>query len=527
MQGEIQITNIDIDLLAPNKYQPRKIFNSESIKELASSIKEYGILNPILVRKKEDKYEIIAGERRYQAAKSIGLKEVPVIIKELDDQKTAEIALIENIQRENLNPIEEAKSYKEILDLTNLTQEELANKIGKSQSFIANKIRLLSLSEIVQIALLNKRISEKHARTLLTIDKEKQEEYLNKIITNKLPVKELENLIKQDQTEADEIKLAISDIMKSIKKEEKESDNMNNGNFFPNFNNQMPTNNNVSLNNLNMQSLGGNPMPPSPETVMPTMQQPLEPQAIPEANPFMNSAPNNFMNQPQPNTVPMNNEVNQPTVNIESSQATPEQPLEINQPIQSGNFQNFANPTENNEQHPIIEPIQPLFNMELQNINPEPALNNSIVENVNPVLEETQPLPNMENKNPMPQQEIITETLNEMTNEIPNQPVLEPLMNNELVNNIPVEEPVQITQPTEPVQTIEEPLFTNQQPTEEQPITPFEIPSMPEPTYEVPVMSNSIPEEDNLTKTTKFLNENNISYKLYNNETGHCIIIEL
>ena len=150
MSDEEKVINIDINLLTPNRYQPRKFFNDSSIQELATSIKEYGILNPILVRKDNDKYEIIAGERRYRAAKLLELKTVPVIIKNISDEQTAKIALIENIQRENLSPIEEAKAYQQILDISKITQNDLANILGKSQSTIANKIRLLSLPTNVQ-----------------------------------------------------------------------------------------------------------------------------------------------------------------------------------------------------------------------------------------------------------------------------------------------------------------------------------------------------------------------------------------
>ena len=152
MNQEENITKISIDLLIPNANQPRKIFSEESIKELAISIKEYGILNPILVTKKENLYEIIAGERRYRAAKLIGLKEIPVIIKNGDDAKLRAIALIENLQRENISPIEEAKSYQDIIKISNIKEQELSNLIGKSQPYISNKLRLLKLPQNIQDA---------------------------------------------------------------------------------------------------------------------------------------------------------------------------------------------------------------------------------------------------------------------------------------------------------------------------------------------------------------------------------------
>ena len=169
MQSENTIIIVNINDIVPGKYQPREIFEEEAIKELAVSIKAHGILNPLLVRKTSSNYEIIAGERRYRAAKLLNLQELPVIVKDISDDEMAELALIENIQRKGLNPIEEAKSYKEILSLKNITQDELSKKIGKSQAFISNRMRLLNLSEKVIDALLNNKISEKHARTMLRV----------------------------------------------------------------------------------------------------------------------------------------------------------------------------------------------------------------------------------------------------------------------------------------------------------------------------------------------------------------------
>ena len=269
--GKILIVNIEH--LIPNKYQPRKIFNDNSLKELAASIKEYGILNPILVRQLGDKYEIIAGERRYRAAKMAGLSEVPVIIKNVDENKLAEMALIENLQRENISPIEEAESYENILNLSSLTEQRLSEMIGKSQSFISNKLRLLKLPNNIKEALSQRKISERHARSLLTIDDEtKQTELLNRVIDEKLTVKELDNIINEKQITEDEINKAIDDIMKTLeiseeeKKEEKESDNMNNGNFFPNMNQNMPQGNmGASLNTMNMQTLATPQMNSQPQ----------------------------------------------------------------------------------------------------------------------------------------------------------------------------------------------------------------------------------------------------------------------
>ena len=198
---ENTILNISIDLIMPNRFQPRLVFDEKALNELADSIKEHGIIEPIIVRPLNDKYEIVAGERRYKAACIAGLTKVPVIVKRLSDYKSAQVAVIENVQRRNLNPMEEAKSYKRILDHGLKTQEELAKEIGVSQSTIANKLRLLSLAEPVKQALSENKISERHARALLKITSlDKQEELLNKVITERLTVKDLDDEIKKLDT---------------------------------------------------------------------------------------------------------------------------------------------------------------------------------------------------------------------------------------------------------------------------------------------------------------------------------------
>ena len=193
---ENAILNVNIDLIIPNRFQPRLVFDEKALNELADSIKEHGIIEPIIVRQLNDKYEIIAGERRYKAACLAGLTKVPVIVRNLSDYKSAQVAVIENVQRRSLNPMEEAKSYKRILDQGLKTQEELAKEIGVSQSTIANKLRLLSLAEPVKQALSENKISERHARALLKLSSlDKQEEMLNKVINERLTVKDLDDEI--------------------------------------------------------------------------------------------------------------------------------------------------------------------------------------------------------------------------------------------------------------------------------------------------------------------------------------------
>ena len=188
---------IDINKIEPNKKQPRKTFEENSLEELASSIKEYGIVQPLIVRKNEDFYEIVAGERRWRAAKIAGLKKVPAIIRDYESDLAFEIALIENIQRENLNPIEEALSYKRLNEEFNLSQDKIAEKVGKNRTTITNSMRLLNLDERVQNFIIEGKITSGHARALLTLtDNETQFELAEKIIEDCLSVRETENLVK-------------------------------------------------------------------------------------------------------------------------------------------------------------------------------------------------------------------------------------------------------------------------------------------------------------------------------------------
>lgn len=196
-----KVVDLDINDVLPNRFQPRVKFNEDAIIELAESIKEHGIIQPIIVRPIGDKYEIIAGERRYKASILAGKESIPAIITDLNDKDSAEIALIENVQRKNLTPIEEAVSYKKILDM-GLTQEQLALKLGKSQSSIANKMRLLNLSDEVQEALIEEKISERHARSLLKLPKaELQNQLLDRIINERLTVRKTDEEIEKMKEE--------------------------------------------------------------------------------------------------------------------------------------------------------------------------------------------------------------------------------------------------------------------------------------------------------------------------------------
>lgn len=192
-----KIVTMKITMVEPNRGQPRKEFDEDSLIELAESIKQYGILQPLIVQKRKDYYEIIAGERRWRAAKLAGLKEVPVTIKDYSEQEIVEIALIENIQRENLNPIEEAMAYKRLLQEFNLKQDEVAERVSKSRTAITNTMRLLKLSDRVQQMVIDKKISTGHARALLALDDEEEQFTLAyRIFDENLSVRETEKLIK-------------------------------------------------------------------------------------------------------------------------------------------------------------------------------------------------------------------------------------------------------------------------------------------------------------------------------------------
>lgn len=205
-EREREIIEVSLDDIIPNRFQPRLSFDEQGLNELAESIRQHGIIQPLVLRKIGDKYEIIAGERRYKASYIAGLTKVPAVIIDLNDNESAEVAIVENIQRKDLSPIEEAKSYKKLLDRGYLTQDQLASRMGKNQSTVSNKLRLLNLDEKVQDALLNNKISERHARSLLKLDnKEEQKEVLDEIIEKRLNVRDTEDLINRKLNGEEEI----------------------------------------------------------------------------------------------------------------------------------------------------------------------------------------------------------------------------------------------------------------------------------------------------------------------------------
>ncbi|MEN6327113.1 MAG: nucleoid occlusion protein [Syntrophomonas sp.] len=196
--GERKISNIALDKLLPNPYQPRRQFNQGDLQELAQSIEAYGIIQPIVVRKVGEKYQIIAGERRFRACCLLGLQEIPAIIQEMEDEKVAAVSLIENLQRRELNYFEEASAYSALINVFGMTQEELARKIGRSQAAIANKLRLLKLPEQVRSLILTERITERHARALLKLNTvEMQIEVIQEVYEKELNVKDTEELVEK------------------------------------------------------------------------------------------------------------------------------------------------------------------------------------------------------------------------------------------------------------------------------------------------------------------------------------------
>lgn len=224
-----QIVRIPVTAIIPNRFQPRQIFDETGITELAATIAEHGLLQPIVLREYEpQKYEIIAGERRFRAITTLHWADVPAIIQKMDDGETASMALIENLQRQDLTVIEEATAYQELMKLNELTQAALAKELGKSQSFVANKLRLLKLAQPVQQALLKRQISERHGRALLHLTPNQQVTILTQVLDQQLTVKETEQLVAKLQTPpkpkkkrprglTGDTRIAVNTIKKSIK----------------------------------------------------------------------------------------------------------------------------------------------------------------------------------------------------------------------------------------------------------------------------------------------------------------------
>lgn len=393
MNLEERVLQVPIEDIIPNRFQPRLTFDDRGLEELASSIKQHGIIQPLVLRRVNDKYEIIAGERRYKAATMAGLSTVPAIVSNIDDNQSAEVAIVENVQRRNLTPVEEARSYKNLLDKGYLTQSELAKKMGISQSAIANKLRLLNLDEEVQQALLNNQISERHARSLLVLSNpEDQKKWLQKITAERLTVRQLDDALKSQMSdnssnnEDDDTDIPLvksldieairkeatelpkinedSDIAKKLQEIERErmfnpdvipveqATNESKGNFFNFLENEKV--------NMNMEEIN--------------LQAPAINLDMPKINENFNKEPMPEMVMPKVEDNPIKNE---PTININVTE--PKQELTSNEEAALNFNSNFGT-------NPVIDP-KPEINLNDDNFDPvnlidtlDPAYHNKVEE---------------------------------------------------------------------------------------------------------------------------------------------------
>ena len=293
MDTDAKVLQVNIDDIIPNRFQPRIAFDEKALNELASSIKEHGIIQPLVLRKLGDKYEIIAGERRYKAATLAGLTTVPAVLSNIDDNKSAEVALVENIQRRDLTPIEEARSYKNLLDKGYLTQEELAKKMGLSQSTIANKLRLLNLDDQVQQALLDNKISERHARSLLTLEnKDDQVKWLDRIVNERLTVRQLDQELKKamNNNENTEVDVPLVNLDPNLEEIQNNAQDIN-----------PQTNNNVAQMMVPEDTMTeySETLPPQPQepTIQENVGSVIDPVPTPEIMPAEEPTGNKFFNQ--------------------------------------------------------------------------------------------------------------------------------------------------------------------------------------------------------------------------------------
>ena len=476
MQNEKKVVELNIADVLPNRFQPRIRFDENSINELALSIRKYGVIQPIVVRKIGDKYEIIAGERRYKASVIAGKQTIPAIVSEMTDKDSVEIALIENVQREDLTPIEKAISYKKILDMGYISQEDLAQKVGKSQSSIANTLRLLNLSDDVQEALLENKISERHARSLLKLKDEKQQvEMLNRIINERLTVR------KTDE-----------EIDKML------NDNMNNN---LNFENTAPEEV-VQIPDIELSSIDTTKLPGfmDIDKIEQTAQD-ITPQEKPVAN----------MDELLKSTAA---ELTPPTENPSSLEPQgkffnffEEEPKPQTNNQSDFNLENFfssmnTNTSTDTQTAQSIEPSVPSVEPTMSEAPVMPSIEPS-VPSVEPTMPEAPVMPSIEPNIPsveptMPEAPV-------MPSIEPNIPSMEPTMPEEPVMpsiepNIPSMEP---TMPEEPVMPSIEPSIPSVEPTmSEEPVMPSIEPSVPsvEPTtLEEPVIPSiepSIPSVD-------------------------------
>ena len=389
MDNSTKVIEVDINDVLPNRNQPRLILNEDDDLSLTDSVKQYGVLQPIIVRTIGDKYEIIAGERRYRASVLAGKETVPVIVKNMTDKESAEIALIENVQRKELTPIEEALSYKNILDLGYLTQEQLAEKIGKSQPAIANKIRLLNLSDEVQDALLENKISERHARSLLRLkNKKQQDKMLNRIINERLTVRKTDDEIEKVLSgETNDIESEENNLVIEKGKGEIEMNNeINNMPQFTSFINPEPQATAVEP----QVNVFGAPVADATPSVEPE----------PQFDIFANAQAAAPVEEPKVNVVEPVQPVT-PQFNIYENTETGDSTEGSSAPVQSiPQFDIFANaqPVEEPKVN-VVEPVQPVAEQPVENTFKIPTYD--IFANAQPVEE-----PKVENTFEIPQFDI-------------------------------------------------------------------------------------------------------------------------
>ena len=456
-ENSSRVIDVDINDILPNRFQPRIQFDEDEILDLSDSIKEHGVIQPLVVRTIGDKYEIIAGERRYKASVLAGKDTVPVIVKNLNDKDSAEIALIENIQRKNLTPIEEALSYKKILDMGYVTQEGLAEKLGKSQPSIANKIRLLNLSDEVQEALLDNKISERHARSLLRLPTSKlQNEMLDRIVKERLTVRKTDD-------EIDKLKKS-----KTSEKEENEGKgelNMNTNLNLGGMPQQPAPNFDIfGTNSVNMT----NAMPQQPTVETVTNPSPVmmsapvqEPVVSPIMNPVDTFAQNPVPSMPQQpvveNVVPP---VAEPAPVTEPSQPIPSIQFDANGFVVSdgtsgmpqASVEPVTNPSPVMMSAPVQEPVvSPIMNpVDTFAQNPVPSMpQQPVVENVVPPVAE--PAPVTEPSQPIPSIQFDANgfVVSDGTSGMP-QASVEPV-----INESPVVEPAPVAEPSQSVPSIQ------------------------------------------------------------------------
>lgn len=386
-----QVQEIFVEDIIPNRFQPRLTFDEKALKELSESIKVHGVIQPLVLRKVGNKYEIIAGERRYKASCMAGLKTVPAIVKDMTDNQSAEVALIENVQRKNLSSIEEAKSYKNLLERGYLTQDELAKKIGVTQSTIANRMRLLNLCEEVQNALLNEQISERHARSLLQLyNPDDQKKMLDRIIKERMTVRQLDIEIKKLLNSSNESSDS-QEVDKPISLEPNKNnvgDNiMNQDNQSNNFVNNQSYSNNMFFNSNDLQ--------PSP---MPQVETNLF--GMPINNDLEGSVPN--MNTGISDNVPpatFNPFTDNVVTSLDNENTTNNQPVSSfeNTEIKTDNFETDKSINTNNITNDVFqEPIE-TFNIFGDPIVEEEAKKEEIQEPVKNIGDEINKVRNIIN----------------------------------------------------------------------------------------------------------------------------------